>query len=88
VNGDAHSASIAAASIVAKVTRDSQMTAYGRRYPEYGFERHKGYATAFHIAALGRFGALALHRRSYAPVRSTAGSTHQLELWGYLEKSA
>jgi ribonuclease HII len=82
VDGDAHSASIAAASIVAKVTRDLLMTEYGRRYPEYGFERHKGYATAFHIAALGRFGALILHRRSYEPVWSTAGPNRQIELWG------
>src|SRR5262249_10838401 len=53
VGGDAYSASIAASSIVAKVTRDSLMMEHGRRYPEYGFERHKGYATPAHIAALG-----------------------------------
>jgi len=82
VDGDALSASIAAASIVAKVTRDALMTEYGGRYPEYGFERHKGYATAFHIAALGRLGASVLHRRSYAPVWGLLGSNQQLELWG------
>jgi ribonuclease HII len=68
VGGDAYSASIAASSIVAKVTRDALMMEYGRLYPEYGFERHKGYATAAHIAALGRLGPLALHRRSFTPV--------------------
>jgi ribonuclease HII len=52
VGGDARSASIAAASIVAKVTRDSLMGEYARLHPEYGFERHKGYATAAHFAAL------------------------------------
>jgi ribonuclease HII len=55
VGGDARSASIAAASIVAKVTRDSLMGEYARLHPEYGFERHKGYATAAHFAAVGRF---------------------------------
>jgi ribonuclease HII len=81
VGGDAYSASIAASSIIAKVTRDSLMIEYGRIYPEYGFERHKGYATATHIAALGRLGPLALHRRSYTPVWSAAGLSQQLEFW-------
>ena len=82
VDGDAYSASIAASSIVAKVTRDSLMMEHGRRYPEYGFERHKGYATPAHIAALGRLGPLALHRRSYIPVWSAPGLKPQLEFWG------
>jgi ribonuclease HII len=64
VDGDARSMSIAAASIIAKVTRDSLMTDYGRRHPEYGFERHKGYATAAHLENLSRLGPLALHRHS------------------------
>jgi ribonuclease HII len=68
IGGDALSASIAAASIVAKVTRDSLMTQYAQLHPAYGFERHKGYATADHIEALGRFGPLPLHRCSFAPV--------------------
>jgi ribonuclease HII len=81
VGGDSYSASIAASSIVAKVTRDSLMMEYGRLYPEYGFERHKGYATVAHIAALGRLGPLALHRRSYAPVWSATGLKQQFEFW-------
>jgi ribonuclease HII len=81
VDGDARSASIAAASIVAKVTRDSLMTGYGRRYPEYGFERHKGYATAAHVTVLNQLGPLSLHRRSYRPVWSITGLKRQLELW-------
>lgn len=52
IKGDARSASIAAASILAKVTRDRLMDAYDKEYPEYGFARHKGYGTAEHIAAL------------------------------------
>jgi Ribonuclease HII len=82
VGGDAYSASIAASSIVAKVTRDSLMMEYGRLYPAYGFERHKGYATAAHITALGRLGPLALHRRSYTPVWNALGLKPQLEFWG------
>jgi hypothetical protein len=57
------------------------MAEYGRCYPEYGFERHKGYGTAAHIAALRRLGPLVLHRRSYAPIWSTAGLKQQLEFW-------
>jgi ribonuclease HII len=81
VEGDARSASIAAASIVAKVTRDSLMAEYGELYPEYGFERHKGYATAAHVAALTRFGPLVVHRVSCAPVRRAAGLEPQLHFW-------
>ena len=68
VEGDARSVSIAAASIVAKVTRDSLMTEYGRLYPEYGFERHKGYGTTAHLDVLKRRGSTELHRRSFGPV--------------------
>jgi ribonuclease HII len=81
VEGDARSASIAAASIVAKVTRDSLMAEYGELYPEYAFEHHKGYATAAHLAALTRFGPSAVHRQSCAPVRRAARLEPQLELW-------
>lgn len=68
VKGDALSLSIAAASIVAKVERDRLMTAYAEQYPDYGFERHKGYGTALHREALRRIGPCPIHRRSFAPV--------------------
>ena len=68
VAGDRRSASIAAASILAKVTRDAMMLRADRRYPEYGFCRHKGYATAAHLAALARLGPCPLHRRSFRGV--------------------
>lgn len=70
VKGDAKSASIAAASIIAKVTRDRLMDEYDKQYPEYGFARHKGYGTAQHIEALRKYGPCPLHRRSFEPVRS------------------
>ncbi|MBB5751975.1 ribonuclease HII [Prosthecomicrobium pneumaticum] len=73
VAGDARSVSIAAASIVAKVTRDRLMAAAGARFPGYGFERHMGYGTPEHLAALGARGVCALHRRSFAPVRAALG---------------
>lgn len=68
VKGDSLSLSIAAASIVAKVERDRLLVEAGRRYPGYGFEQHKGYGTAVHLAALRRLGPCPLHRRSFAPV--------------------
>jgi ribonuclease HII len=86
VEGDARSVSIAAASIVAKVTRDELMTGYARLYPGYGFEGHKGYATAAHLAALSRLGPLSLHRRSCAPVRSAGGLEQQLQFWSDLRQ--
>ncbi|MGQ9841176.1 MAG: ribonuclease HII [Anaerolineae bacterium] len=69
-HGDARSLSIAAASIVAKVTRDRWMTELDRAYPGYGFAHHKGYGTAAHRTALARLGPCALHRLSFAPVRA------------------
>jgi len=66
--GDRKSASIAAASIVAKVTRDCLMEALDRDYPGYGFKQHKGYGTREHIANLSRLGPCAIHRRSFQPV--------------------
>lgn len=69
VKGDARCLSIAAASIVAKVTRDRLMIALARVLPGYGFERHKGYGTPEHAAALGRLGVTAEHRRSFRPVQ-------------------
>lgn len=68
VEGDSRSLSIAAASIIAKVTRDRIMIGEDRVYPQYGFARHKGYGTAFHHAALVQHGPSPLHRRSFAPV--------------------
>ena len=69
IRGDAQSLSIAAASILAKVTRDRQMIELDARYPQYGFARHKGYGTAFHLVALERYGPSPLHRYSFAPIR-------------------
>jgi ribonuclease HII len=67
VGGDALSVSIAAASIVAKVTRDAMMARLDAQYPDYGFARHAGYGTARHLSALKRFGPTPLHRLSFAP---------------------
>lgn len=63
--GDATCASVAAASIVAKVARDAMMDRYHRRFPRYGFDRHRGYGTASHRAAIARFGPTPIHRRSF-----------------------
>jgi ribonuclease HII len=67
--GDARSASIAAASIMAKVVRDRMMIAYDRHYPGYGFAGHKGYGSALHLEAIARLGPSALHRRTFRGVR-------------------
>jgi len=69
VKGDARSYSIAAASVLAKVTRDRLMLEYDRRYPAYGFAGHKGYGTAQHLAALAEHGPCPIHRRSFAPLK-------------------
>ncbi len=69
VKGDARSLSIAAASIVAKVTRDREMAALAARFPGYGWERNQGYGTAEHQAALEALGVTPAHRRSFRPVR-------------------
>ncbi len=68
LKGDQRSMSIAAASIVAKVTRDRMMAEYDREHPGYGFAKHKGYGTKQHLEALHRLGPCPLHRRSFAPV--------------------
>lgn len=64
------SASVAASSVIAKVTRDRIMLEYHKQYPEYGFNRHKGYATREHLEALRRLGPSPIHRRSFSPVSS------------------
>ena len=69
VRGDSRIPAISAASIIAKVERDRQMTALEDRYPGYGFAAHKGYPTRRHLAALARLGVTAIHRRSFAPVK-------------------
>jgi ribonuclease HII len=68
IDGDAKSAAIAAASIVAKVARDAHMALLDALFPEYGFAQHKGYATLEHLHVLARLGPCAHHRRSFAPV--------------------
>ena len=65
VKGDAKSLSIAAASILAKVSRDRHMLLMAEKYPQYGFEKHKGYGTKAHIAALKEFGACEIHRKNF-----------------------
>lgn len=72
VKGDSRSYSIAAASVLAKVTRDRLMVAYDRQWPAYGFAVHKGYPTAAHLRALARHGPCPIHRRSFAPVAAAA----------------
>jgi ribonuclease HII len=81
VGGDGRSAHIAAASIIAKVTRDAMMVTWDRQFPAYGFKRHKGYGTLEHLVALNRFGPSPIHRLSYSPVRaaSTAGVRSKLK---------
>jgi len=71
IRGDARSLSIAAASILAKVTRDRLMVDQDSIYPLYGFARHKGYGTAQHLTALEKFGPSPFHRHSFAPIRQT-----------------
>lgn len=72
VQGDRRSLSIAAASVVAKVTRDRLMVALAGEFPDYGFERHKGYGTKEHLDALRRHGPCRAHRRSFQPVAQLA----------------
>ena len=69
IKGDGRYASIAAASILAKVARDAEMMALHERFPQYGFAEHKGYPTPRHLAALREYGPILEHRRSFGPVR-------------------
>ena len=73
IHGDARCLSIAAASVIAKVTRDRIMIQLHEQYPAYGFAQHKGYGTEAHLAALRAYGATPVHRRSFAPVRELFG---------------
>ena len=68
IKGDSKSLSIAAASIVAKVTRDTIMDRYDKKYPAYGFLRHKGYGTRFHMEAIKKHGPCPIHRKTFAPI--------------------
>ncbi len=70
VSGDAKSACIASASILAKVTRDRIMLDYAKIYPEYGFEKHKGYGTKAHLEAVKKYGPCPIHRLTFAPLNS------------------
>jgi ribonuclease HII len=71
VKGDGLIAEISAASILAKVTRDEEMLALDQQYPAYGFAKHKGYPTAFHLAKLAELGPLAEYRMSFKPVQQS-----------------
>ena len=73
VGGDGCVAAVAAASVLAKVTRDGLMVQYDRLYPAWGFASHKGYSTPAHFAALAAHGVSPIHRRSFAPVQSALG---------------
>jgi len=69
VKGDSRSYSIAAASVLAKVTRDRMMLEFDRQFPGYGFAEHKGYGTPQHLAAIAAHGPCTIHRRSFAPIK-------------------
>lgn len=70
IGGDAKVVSIAAASIIAKVTRDRMMQKFHENYPEYGFDMHKGYGTRLHCEMIKKYGPCAIHRRSFEPIKS------------------
>ncbi|MCR5646933.1 MAG: ribonuclease HII [Acholeplasmatales bacterium] len=80
VHGDALSASIAAASILAKVSRDHYMEAMDKKYPNYGFARHKGYGTKAHLEALEKYGPCAIHRKTFTPVNKYFSKQLSLDL--------
>lgn len=70
VKGDSKIIEISAASVLAKTARDAEMYALAERYPQYGFDKHKGYGTAQHLASLQQYGVLPEHRRDFAPVKN------------------
>ncbi len=80
IKGDAKSISIAAASILAKVTRDRIMIEYDKQYPQYQFKKHKGYPTKQHKEALKTYGVCPIHRRSFKPVQDVLNEQLSLEL--------
>jgi len=73
IKGDSKSISIAAASIIAKVSRDRYMVSIDAKYPMYGFKNHKGYVTKKHLEAIHKYGICELHRKSFAPVQEVIG---------------
>lgn len=77
VKGDSKCYCIAAASIIAKVTRDRIMMAYDKQYPQYGFCQHKGYHVPQHVAAIRSYGPCDIHRRSFEPIKSITGWTRE-----------
>lgn len=80
IHGDALSASIAAASILAKVARDHYMEKMDIKYPNYGFKTHKGYGTKSHIEAIWKYGPCKIHRKTYSPVSDYIAKNRQLSL--------
>lgn len=70
IKGDSKSLTIAAASIVAKVTRDAIMERYDKKYPRYGFSKHKGYGTKNHLEAMRQYGPCVIHRKTFAPLKN------------------
>src|SRR3989344_3773300 len=81
INGDAKILAISAASIIAKVFRDELMIKFGEKFPEYGFERHKGYGTALHFERLKHHGPCPIHRMTFAPVRRINEKNKQWAEW-------
>lgn len=77
IHGDNLIPIICAASILAKVERDAAMLRFDKLYPGYGFSKHKGYGTSLHLAALEKYGACPIHRRSFAPVRHSRTGTNR-----------
>lgn len=82
IHGDARCASIAAASIIAKVTRDHYMEKMDIKYPNYGFKKHKGYGTKIHLDALDKYGPTPIHRKTFGPVRKFYSKQLSLDLEG------
>jgi ribonuclease HII len=78
VKGDARSYSIAAASVLAKVTRDRFMLELHQQFPEYGFAEHKGYGTEKHLAAIARLGPCPIHRKSFTPIKPQGGNPYSV----------
>ena len=77
IKGDAKSISIAAASVIAKVTRDRKMYELDKKYPMYGFKSHKGYPTKKHIEAINKYGLIDGYRKTYGPVKNVLGSQNE-----------